>query len=92
MASFGTWYRAFLSVLSASTNLVMLGSPWAVLRRTRAALRVLGWACAACFLINAQWWAFDMGGALLRIGYWLWSCAFLAIAIGALRLGRRVPQ
>ena len=85
--SFDAWYWAVISTLSAATNFVMLGSLCVVVLRSPVVFRVIAWACAFSFIINAYWCVFDSKAIQdLRIGYLLWWWSFLAAAIAAFRL------
>lgn len=78
-----------LSVLSATTNLVMLGSLVPVLRRARTRLRLWIRAAVLSFAVDSFWlvWNPEHAGEL-RPGYYLWWVSFLALAFGLRGLRR----
>ena len=76
-----------LSPLSALSSLLFtLGSPWVLLRGTRALKRFSAWAAAMAFLVNAHWngWRFGLG-----IGYFFWWSSFAVLAAGLFDLSGR---
>jgi hypothetical protein len=84
-----TWYSAILSVTSAVTNLLILGSPLVVLRKSANLSRGFGWAALVAILINAHWYVLSEARQDLRIGYFLWWFAFVPVMIGLFRLSRQ---
>jgi len=77
---YDTWYAASLAVASAATNLLMLATPWLVVRRERSLHRLGALTTAAAFLVNAHWLALHDGREDLRAGYYLWWFSFLGMA------------
>jgi hypothetical protein len=82
-----------LTILSVVTTLFFIvGSPWVVSRGTRSQRRASAWAAATAFLVNSHWyvrlthdgWVSDLG-----IGYFLWWCSFILLAIGLFDLAGR---
>src|SRR5690348_16625867 len=56
--SYDNWYTAALALLSIITTVLFLvGSPWAVFRGSRSALRASAWSAAVAFVVNAHWYA-----------------------------------
>jgi|HubBroStandDraft_4_1064222.scaffolds.fasta_scaffold102984_3 hypothetical protein len=87
------WYVMILTILSVVTTLFFIvGSPWVVSRGTRSQRRASAWAAATAFLVNSHWyvrlthdgWVSDLG-----IGYFLWWCSFILLAIGLFDLAGR---
>ena len=85
------WYMGVLTVLSALTNLVMLGAAImrsAVPERRRESLK---WIALAAFVVNSQWFVLNLGNGDwrdLRIGYYLWWVSFLLLAASYTGIGR----
>jgi hypothetical protein len=81
-------YEAALSVCSAATNLVMLGSAFAVLLYPRLRLLVaFGVAALLAVAVNSHWYILDKTSDL-RVGYFLWWLAFLPLTAGLFALSR----
>lgn len=82
----GTWYQAVLAALSVLTTVFFIvGSPWVVLRGTRAHRRSFAWIAAAAFILNTHWYfrlTPDGWISGLGIGYFLWWLSFAVLAIG----------
>jgi len=83
----GTGYDAPLVILSVLTSLLfVIGSPWAILRGTRALRRFSAWAATAAFVFNAHWNGWGLG---LEIGYFFWWSSFAVLAAGLFDLTGR---
>ena len=85
-----TWYGAGLALLSAATNLVMIGVLTFSVRR-RVSNRAAGIAAIAAFAVNTQWILQAGAGSDLRIGYYTWWLSFLLVGCGLL-LEQRVQR
>jgi len=70
----------FLSTLSGGTNLLMIGSGYAVFASSRRVLNTHFLISVAAALINGYWFLF--WGFELRIGYFMWWLSFLVLAVG----------
>ena len=88
------WYNAVLSTVSAiTTPLFIFGSVWVVLRGSRGLRRISAWTATLAFIINAHWCVrFGANRMDLRIGYFLWWCSFLVLALGLFDLSRRTDN
>lgn len=73
-----------LTFLAALTNLVMLASPWAVLKPHWGLVRWLPGAMMASTFINAAAAAVQYRELSFGPGYWVWVGSFLAVAGGLL--------
>ena len=82
-SDYGAVY-SLLAILSVLTSLLfVIGSPWVVLRGTRALKRFSAWAAAAAFAFNGHWNGWDLG---LGIGYFFWWSSFAVLAAGVFDL------
>jgi hypothetical protein len=79
-----------LSVLSAVTNLVMIGSLVPIRSRGRTGLLAVAFAGVACLAVNSSWFFRNDSDVHLEIGYYLWWWSFLPLAIGAFLLRRQL--
>ena len=79
---------ALLFVVSAASNLLVLGLALALGSKSWDAIAVAGWACLAAALINTHW-LLGLDDALdpadLRLGYYLWWLSFGLAGMGALQ-------
>ena len=84
--SLGTWYDTVLATFSSVTTLLfIIGSPWVALRGSRSIRRASAGGAALAFVINAHWYVLRTPGGWvsgLGMGYLLWWCSFLILAIG----------
>jgi hypothetical protein len=86
---FGAWYQQMLSAASVATNVIFIvGSPWAMLRGSRSLRRMVAWAAATAFVVNAHWYVLSTAEVSLEIGYFLWWGSFLPLAVGLFDLAR----
>jgi hypothetical protein len=86
-APFGeSWpWRKIVYVLSAATNVVMVGALIAY-QSARASHRALRAMLLASAFVNLHWFVLNEDRAALRFGYYLWVASFIIVAYG---LGRR---
>lgn len=84
--NFGAGY-SLLAIVSVLTSLLFaIGSPWVILRGTRALRRFSAWAATVAFVFNAHWNGWDLG---LGIGYFFWWSSFAVLAAGLFDLTGR---
>lgn len=77
-------------VSSALTNLLLLVTFWLLFGRTERHPSVLLWVLMGAVLVNAGWMVLPTLLRDLRVGYYLWLCAFVvAAAAAALHLHQR---
>jgi hypothetical protein len=76
----GLW-RKTIYVLSAATNVVMVGALVLHLSR-RAPYGMLRAMLMASALVNLHWFALNDDRPALRLGYYLWVASFLVVAAG----------
>jgi hypothetical protein len=78
---------SLLAIVSVLTSLLfVIGSPWVILRGTRALRRFSALAAAIAFVFNAHWNGWDLG---LGIGYFFWWSSFGVLAAGLFDLTGR---
>jgi hypothetical protein len=89
-ANFGAGY-SLLAILSVLTSLLfIIGSPWVILRGTRALRHFSAWTAAVAFFFNAHWNGWELG---LGIGYFFWWLSFAVLTVGLLDLaGQSSPS
>jgi hypothetical protein len=79
--------HSLLAILSVLTLLLfVIGSPYVILRGTRAIRRFSAWAAAVAFVFNAHWNGWELG---LGIGYFLWWSSFAVLTAGLFDLAGR---
>src|SRR5882762_3571713 len=75
-------FQSVIAFAAALTNVVMLASPWAVLRPQSRISRRLLLATVVAILVNAVFGVFRDRALLLGPGYFVWVASFLVVAVG----------
>jgi len=81
-------FATIVACIAASTNIVMLASPWGVVKPLSRLASRLPLALLAAVLFNLGVFGIWQSNTLPSLGYYTWQASFLTVAVG-LYLRRR---